>query len=123
MNDRKVLNPAKSSCKCCSRYMLSLKGQRHFTNCMFIFCNLFYFPVDYLSEEVPVKIHLEAFNPCIPLDSMNSGIPVIIFNFTVTNPLSAAVKVSLHQCNFAVDGWGSTSATFVFCRFRSLDLC
>lgn len=51
--------------------------------------------VDYLSDEVPVKIHLEAFNPCIPLDSKNSGIPVIIFNFTVTNPSAATAKVLL----------------------------
>ena len=49
--------------------------------------------VDYLSDEVPVKVHLEAFNPCIPLDSKNSGIPVIIFNYTVTNSSSDVAKV------------------------------
>ena len=53
------------------------------------------FSVDYLSDEVPVKVHLEAFNPCIPLDSKNSGIPVIIFNYTVTNSSSDVAKVQL----------------------------
>lgn len=52
--------------------------------------------VDYLSDEVPVKVHLEAFNPCIPLDSKNSGIPVIIFNYTVTNSSSDVAKVQLY---------------------------
>ena len=49
--------------------------------------------VDYVSGEVPVQVHLEAFNPCIPLDSKSSGIPAIIFNYTVTNTTSKAVKV------------------------------
>lgn len=55
--------------------------------------------VDYTSGEVPVQVHTEAFNPCIPLDSKNSGIPVIIFNFTVTNKNSntARVKQTLEQ--------------------------
>ena len=53
--------------------------------------------VDYTSGEVPVNVHMEAFNPCIPLDSKNSGLPVIIFNFTVTNPSSSAVTVCLTQ--------------------------
>ena len=48
-----------------------------------------------------MKIHLEAFNPCIFLSSMDSGIPVIIFNFTVTNTLSAAVKVNRHVRHMA----------------------
>lgn len=53
------------------------------------------FSVDYLSDEVPVKVHLEAFNPCIPLDSKNSGIPVIIFNYTVTNSSSDVAQVQI----------------------------
>lgn len=49
--------------------------------------------MDVLSDEVPVGVHLEAFNPCIPLNSKDSGIPVIIFNYTVTNPNSVPVTV------------------------------
>jgi uncharacterized protein (DUF608 family) len=49
--------------------------------------------IDYTSGEVPVDVHTEAFNPCIPLDSKNSGIPVIVFNFTVTNKNSSTATV------------------------------
>ena len=52
------------------------------------------FSVDILSDEVPVQVHLEAFNPCIPLDSKNSGIPVIVLNYTVTNSSKDAAKVN-----------------------------
>ena len=52
------------------------------------------FLVDYMGNEVPVKVHMEAYNPKIPLSSMDSGIPVVVFNFTVTNSTSQAVKVS-----------------------------
>ncbi|XP_078352684.1 non-lysosomal glucosylceramidase-like [Oculina patagonica] len=61
--------------------------------------------VDVLSDEVPVKVHLEAFNPCIPLDSKNSGIPVIMFNYTVTNSSSDVAKVSLLGTLQNIAGW------------------
>lgn len=54
--------------------------------------------VDYTSGEVPVGVHMEAFNPCIPLDSKNSGLPVIIFTFTVTNTSSSAANVCFKAC-------------------------
>ena len=52
------------------------------------------FLVDVLSDEVPVQVHLEAFNPCVPLDSKNSGIPVVVLNYTVTNSSKDAPKVN-----------------------------
>ena len=52
------------------------------------------FLVDVLSDEVPVQVHLEAFNPCVPLDSKNSGIPVVVLNYTVTNSSKDAAKVN-----------------------------
>ncbi|PFX22524.1 hypothetical protein AWC38_SpisGene12961 [Stylophora pistillata] len=61
--------------------------------------------VDVLSDEVPVQVHLEAFNPCIPLDSKNSGIPVIILNYTVTNSSNDAAKVSLLGSLQNIAGW------------------
>ncbi|XP_065909541.1 non-lysosomal glucosylceramidase-like [Dysidea avara] len=66
--------------------------------------------VDYTSGEVPVNVHMEAFNPCIPLDSKNSGLPVIVFTFTVTNTSSSAANVTLLGSlqNFA--GWDGASA-------------
>lgn len=58
------------------------------------------FLVDVTSTEVPVQVHLEAFNPCIPLKSNDSAIPMIIFNYTVTNPADKPVKVRKYQEKF-----------------------
>ena len=41
--------------------------------------------VDYRDAQMPVKVSLEAYNPLIPMDPDDSGIPCAIFNFTVTN--------------------------------------
>ena len=61
------------------------------------------FLVDVLSDEVPVNVHLEAFNPCIPLNSKDSAIPVIIFNYTVRNPNPSPVEVRvLHNFHTAI---------------------
>ncbi|KXJ22379.1 uncharacterized protein LOC110252569 [Exaiptasia diaphana] len=65
--------------------------------------------VDYLSDEVPVQIHLEAFSPTIPLDSKNSALPVVIFNFTVTNTGKEEAKVSLLGSLQNIAGWDGTS--------------
>ncbi|XP_031550848.1 uncharacterized protein LOC116288218 [Actinia tenebrosa] len=65
--------------------------------------------VDYLSSEVPIKVHLEAFSPTIPLDSKNSAIPVIVFNFTVTNEGSQDAKVSLLGSLQNIAGWDGVS--------------
>ena len=53
----------------------------------------FFSAVDYPNSGLPVDIHMTAFNPCIPLNSKDSGIPIIIFNFDVTNPLAEDVQV------------------------------
>ena len=49
----------------------------------------------YIDPQVPIHINLEAYNPFIPLDPDNSGIPVAIFNWTISNPLEVPVDVSL----------------------------
>jgi uncharacterized protein (DUF608 family) len=83
--------------------------------------------MDVLSNETPVQIHLEAFNPCIPLDrcvyaatlyvcltchSQNSSLPIIIFNYTVTNPTSDPIEVSLLGSQQNIAGWdGLTDIT------------
>lgn len=65
--------------------------------------------VDYTSGEVPAQVHTEAMSPTIALNSKDSGLPAIYFNFTVSNPTSAAMEVSLMTSlqNFA--GWDGIS--------------
>ncbi len=43
---------------------------------------------------LPARIGLEVFNPLIPLDEKNSGLPCAIFNITAENPGRRAVEVS-----------------------------
>ena len=42
--------------------------------------------VDYEDDRLPVKVGLEAYNPLVPMNPDDSGIPCAIFNFRVTNP-------------------------------------
>lgn len=50
-------------------------------------------------ENVPVEVEMESFNPFIPLDDRNSGIPAGVIRYTVTNrsngPVEAAVCGSM----------------------------
>ncbi len=53
--------------------------------------------IRYKNETAPVAVELEAFSPFIPLNAADSALPATLFNFTVTNPATAAgaVVVSL----------------------------
>ena len=42
---------------------------------------------------LPIEIKLTAFNPFIPLDPKNSGLPVIIFQFQVKNITKENIEV------------------------------
>lgn len=57
--------------------------------------------LDYGDPALPIRVHLRAFNPFIPLDSADSGLPLIVFQFTLTNPgahlLQAAVVATLQN--------------------------
>ncbi len=46
-------------------------------------------------EQIPAKIKLEAYNPMIPLDADNSGIPAAIFNWIISNPSDKHVEVAI----------------------------
>ena len=46
-------------------------------------------------EAVPIQVELEAYNPFIPLDADNSGLPVAIFNWQFTNPNDVPVEVAV----------------------------
>ena len=50
---------------------------------------------DFIDDELPVKVQLEAFNPLVPLDTKASSIPCAIFNITVENTTDKAVDVNL----------------------------
>jgi len=51
--------------------------------------------VDYLGKDLPVRVSLRAFSPFIPMNERDSAIPTAIFEFTITNPTSEPVEVSL----------------------------
>jgi non-lysosomal glucosylceramidase len=51
--------------------------------------------LEYQDSSLPVECILEAFSPFIPGDDKNSGWPVAIFKFKVTNPFSRSMEVSL----------------------------
>lgn len=56
--------------------------------------------IDFEDHELPVHVALEAFSPFIPLDAEDSGLPVAVLRYRVTNPNRAAAKVSVA---FAID--------------------
>lgn len=51
--------------------------------------------VDFADPELPVRVSLEAFSPFIPHEPDDSGLPVAILRYRVTNPGNAAAKVSI----------------------------
>src|SRR5690348_16144862 len=44
--------------------------------------------IDFEDPTLPVQVSMMAYNPCIPLLVSDSGLPVGIFEFTITNPSS-----------------------------------
>jgi len=51
--------------------------------------------IQFHDSSVPVNVELEAFSPFIPHDADESGLPVTILNYRVTNPGLASVKVRI----------------------------
>ena len=51
--------------------------------------------IDFADPELPVRISLEAFSPFIPHEPDDSGLPVAILRYRVSNPETAAVRVSI----------------------------
>ncbi len=49
----------------------------------------------YLDPQLPVEVTLEAMSPMIPLNAKDSGLPVVVFSFTVRNPGPTPASVSL----------------------------
>lgn len=61
--------------------------------------------VTYRDAALPVEIALEANSPFCPLDAETSGIPAIVFRFTVHNPGERAAQVRLAQTQQNFVGW------------------
>src|SRR5271154_5563721 len=51
--------------------------------------------IDFSDSTLPVKVSLEAFSPFIPHEPDESGLPVAILRYRVTNPGVAPAKVSI----------------------------
>ena len=51
--------------------------------------------VDFEDTELPVRVALEAFTPFIPLDADESGLPMAVLRYRVTNPGASAAKASI----------------------------
>ena len=51
--------------------------------------------IEFQDAKLPVGMHLEAFNPLVPLDADASGLPVAILRYSVRNPGNSRVQVGL----------------------------
>jgi non-lysosomal glucosylceramidase len=51
--------------------------------------------IDFEDESLPVKVELEAFSPFIPHDPDDSGLPVAILRYRVSNPGNKKAKVGI----------------------------
>ena len=51
--------------------------------------------IDFEDPELPVRVSLDAFSPFIPHDAEESGLPVAILRYRVTNPGASAAKVAI----------------------------
>jgi uncharacterized protein (DUF608 family) len=51
--------------------------------------------IDFIDDRLPVRVTLEAFNPFIPMNDRDSGIPCAVFVWTVENTAAAPVDLTL----------------------------
>jgi uncharacterized protein (DUF608 family) len=51
--------------------------------------------IDFQDRRLPVKVELDAFSPFIPHDPDDSGLPVAVLRYKVTNPGLTSVKVGI----------------------------
>ena len=64
--------------------------------------------IDFEDRRLPVKVELDAFSPFIPHDPDDSGLPVAVLRYCVTNPGMQAVKVGI---SFSIDNPVAASST------------
>jgi non-lysosomal glucosylceramidase len=51
--------------------------------------------LDFEDERVPLDVHLEAWNPLVPLEPEWSGYPAALFDWTLRNPHDRSIEVSI----------------------------
>ncbi|MHA1885996.1 MAG: GH116 family glycosyl hydrolase, partial [Promethearchaeota archaeon] len=69
------------------------------------------YPVAFLEfkdQSLPIDISLTSFTPFIPLDPKNSGLPIIIFEFYLSNPSNTPCEVALAGSFLNFLGWNGT---------------
>lgn len=63
--------------------------------------------LEYEDKELPIRVELEAFSPFIKGDEKNSGLPIAIFKFKLTNPFSRNISAALFWSGRNIVGdWG-----------------
>ncbi len=62
--------------------------------------------LDFADPDLPVDVTLHAFNPFIPLDADDSGLPAAIFHFELHNPGPKPVRVALAANLYNAVGYG-----------------
>lgn len=66
----------------------------------------------YADPALPVEVAMEAFNPFVPLNSKDSGLPAICTNITVTNPTDRPRLVSVAASLQNAVGWDGVAPIF-----------
>src|SRR5829696_4791878 len=61
--------------------------------------------IDYLDDDLPLEIGLEAFTPFVPLDEWSSGLPAAVFRFTLRNPTGLHLQGALAATLQNAVGW------------------
>ena len=59
----------------------------------------------FIDRSLPLDISLSTFNPFIPLDSNNSGLPLIIFQFQIVNTSNSTIEFTLAGNFLNFLGW------------------
>jgi len=79
-------------------------GLPHFESCIFRGEYPFAY-IDFYDPQIPLDIQLEAYNPLIPLNDIDSGIPVAIYNFYIKNQSRESIKINLCANLFNAGGY------------------
>jgi len=64
--------------------------------------------IDFKDSKLPLRVSLEAYNPFIPLNDKDSGIPIAIFNFQIKNTSKKDVSLTVAANLFNAVGYPGT---------------